>query len=416
VLLERTTWNLIGGLFDFRMDFVAVCLYGTWTALVLRSGVFRSPGWSCLAGAAAGFLLLTRFVAMVHVLGVTAGLTVLFAVMARRRYPLEVGVRARNLALSTATALVLFLPGFVPSWSAFRSYYALTDEELALRATQAGVFTLFDNIAFYPHAVAMAHLGPDFLDVSIAVVGALALARLLHGDRGRSALRDPMLAVPFLLGAVVWPVLALTIHPSKASQTAGIVGIPLALLVALAARAAAPRPRAWARAAAAAVLLFAGLFQADQAVRHSVPVLQGRKELDDWSTLVRWLNAYAVEQRLASPVISVDLISSRINAPAITSGGFEITRDFVKWRGLLGAGIGSIDREKALGLLERSDVVVLTTLPKDEPYPFHISLEAFRQDLEDWTARSMTLARTFDFGAGVVRVYVKPDRPAATSP
>jgi hypothetical protein len=411
VLLERTTWNLIGGLFDFRMDFVAFCLYGTWTALALRSAVFRSLGWSALAGAVAGFLLLHRFVAIVHVLGVTAGLMGLFAVMALRKYPLEVGVRARNLAISTAAALAIFLPAFWPNWPAFRSYYALTGEDPTVRAAMAGVFTIADSIVFYPHAIALGHLGPDFIYASIALVAVLSIARLLHREREESARRDLVLPALFLLGAVGWPVLALTLHPSKASQTAGIVGIPLAILVALVANAVAPRSRGWARAAAVVVLALAALFQLDQAVRHSIPVLQNRKELRDWSTLVRWLNAYAIERRVASPVISVDVISSRISAPAITSGGFEMTRVFVRWRGLLGASIASIGREQALAWLKFSDVIVLSTVSRADPYSFHVSVKAFWPDLKDWTERNMTLAGQFEFGEESVWVYVKPERP-----
>src|SRR5262249_30903394 len=49
-----------GGLFDFRLDFAAFCLYGVVVGLALRSGLFLSRRWSLAVGAATGVLLLTR--------------------------------------------------------------------------------------------------------------------------------------------------------------------------------------------------------------------------------------------------------------------------------------------------------------------------------------------------------------------
>ncbi len=47
ILSETTLWFWEGGgLFDFRMDFLAYCLYGIWACAVLRSQLFLHRPWS----------------------------------------------------------------------------------------------------------------------------------------------------------------------------------------------------------------------------------------------------------------------------------------------------------------------------------------------------------------------------------
>ena len=62
LLAARTTFLRAGGIMDFRIDFTAACLYGTFLCAVSRSEMFRSWGWSVGVGAVATLLILFRFV------------------------------------------------------------------------------------------------------------------------------------------------------------------------------------------------------------------------------------------------------------------------------------------------------------------------------------------------------------------
>ena len=378
LLLECTTWNWVGGLFDFRFDFVALCLYGTWAAAVVRSDIYLDRTWSVVSGAVAAILVLHRFLTAVYVIGVAAGLLAVVAALSRRRVSAK--RRASNLGISLVIAVAPFVPVVLRNWDSIHAYYVvadLTGDETAIRAAMAGVFTLYDNLIYYPNVALKYHLGYAF---AIAVVCLLAISlglRLVLGPGERKP-PVPSLLVVFLVGAAVGPLVALTLVPSKASQIAGIVGIPMAMLSAVAGFALSPRPaRSCARVMAAAFLAAGALYQLDQGVRNSPLVEADHGELRQWNNLVSWLTSYALDHRLKSPTLSTDITSSRLFAPAIMAGGYEFERALVPWRQLLGGGIFPVDRQKALELLAASDVVVLSSVPKSEAFPFHVALKPY---------------------------------------
>jgi hypothetical protein len=55
-----------GGLMDFRLDFIAFCLFGILVSLVVRSRLFLSSGWSAAAGVVAALMVLLRFITLVY--------------------------------------------------------------------------------------------------------------------------------------------------------------------------------------------------------------------------------------------------------------------------------------------------------------------------------------------------------------
>jgi hypothetical protein len=407
VLLAQTTWNAIGGLLDFRIDFAALCLYGTWVALILRSSMFLSARWSVLVGLVGGILLLHRFVALVYLVGVSLGFLGLLVVWAWKR-KFEFRTRVQNVAMSSAITLAIFLPFFLSRIREFTAYYALTGEDPETRASMAGVFTNIDNLIFYPRAIANGHVGWAFIYAAAGLILTSLVARIFVA-RSRSGWPDLPVMILFLLGAIAWPIIALTLHPSKASQTAGIVCIPIALLVVLSAHVLAPTLPRFSRAAAVLLIIAGVLFQSNRAVFEAEAVtIKGRADLTEWADMVQWLNRYAIEKGLRSPILSVDLISSEINGPALISGGYELTGAFVNWRQLLAANILSIDRDQIMEWAGQSDVLILTSLPKPPGYPFHASITPNLPALAGWAEDHMRLAKVFTFKEGNARIYVKP--------
>jgi hypothetical protein len=408
-LLESTTWNDLGGLFDFRFDFIATCLYGTWAAGVLRSDVFLSRRLSLVTGLVGAILVLHRYIGFVYVIGVEVGLLAVLAVLAIRRPDVAFALRCRNLAISTAIILIAFIPVAVRNWDYIYGKYvvrAVTGDESAVYAAMAGVSTLVENLLFYPTVALNEHLGTSFVLVVaclIAVSGALGTI----AKRGVLAGTTSGLAAVFLVGASIGPLVVLTLVPAKAPHTAGIVGVPVAMLATVAAWLLAPRWRIYARTAAVAILGLGALYQIDQGVGHSPWVADDRGELREWNSLVHWLTAYAVDRKLVSPSLSTDITSSRISGPAFTAGGFEMDRTLVSWNQLLGGDILAVDRTKVMESLASSDVVILTSIPKTDEFPFHVALKPYWPELKKWADDNMRLARTFSFTNGLVWVYVR---------
>jgi hypothetical protein len=94
ILCQATLWLPIGGLFDFRMDFFAYCLYGVWICTVIRSNLFLDSRWAIACGLISAFLVLNRFLTISYVLGVCAGfIVVCVAVAFSRRGKTDLGRR-----------------------------------------------------------------------------------------------------------------------------------------------------------------------------------------------------------------------------------------------------------------------------------------------------------------------------------
>jgi hypothetical protein len=65
ILTQTTTWSEVGGLFDFRLDFVAYCLYGIWACAVVRSKLFLDRRWAIWCALIGAFLVLHRFLTII---------------------------------------------------------------------------------------------------------------------------------------------------------------------------------------------------------------------------------------------------------------------------------------------------------------------------------------------------------------
>ena len=130
VLSEITLWFWEGdGLFDFRIDFLAYCLYGIWVCAVIRSQLFLHRNLSLGCGLIGTFLVLNRFVTFTYLVGVSAGFALFCGIIARWRKDAEVVLRLRerllNLGLSTALLIILVVPMLIHNWKAIEGYYVV---------------------------------------------------------------------------------------------------------------------------------------------------------------------------------------------------------------------------------------------------------------------------------------------------
>ncbi|HEV8268887.1 MAG TPA: hypothetical protein VGR00_11650, partial [Thermoanaerobaculia bacterium] len=162
LLTAGTPFFWAGGLFDFRLDFAAFCLFGVFVSLVVRSGFFESPGFSFAAGLVGALLVMHRFIAVVFVAGIL-GLFAILTVFSRGE------ARRFRGALIAGLGLLLAAPALLANASAIRSYYVVNHVlggDKAIRAAQQGITSLGRSLLFYPRSAAFHHAGPAFLLVS----------------------------------------------------------------------------------------------------------------------------------------------------------------------------------------------------------------------------------------------------------
>jgi hypothetical protein len=427
ILSQMTPWFWAGGLFDFRMDFSAYCLYGIWTFTVIRSHLFLDRRWTIGSGLIGAVLVLTRFVTIVYLLGICIGFAAVcvgFGLISRPGTDLRrrMWERVCHLCLSLSIVVLFAAPVLIHNWKAINDYYVLNHAvgaEKYVRATEFGIHDLAGHLLFYPRSIVYDHLGAAFLCTSAFAVAAClagrAVARSPATEIGNG--RDEIfpLQIIFLLATVLGPIAILTVDIAKSPVVGGIVGVPVALLVVAGMTRFAP----WTGnfkltlaqkivfACAMAILVF-GLFnQFSQAGRH-LPEFAQSKDLKRLTEFDSWLVDYAREYNLRDPGISSDVISPWFFPPSITASGYERTGQFVEFRGNLGQGIMGIGEQEALSLLGKSDFAIFTTLPKVGVYPFYKQIAQYWDHLKAWADENMFVARTIAFENFIATVYARP--------
>ncbi|MBV8378551.1 MAG: hypothetical protein JO279_16260 [Verrucomicrobia bacterium] len=428
ILSETTLWFLDGGgLFDFRIDFLAYCLYGVWACTVLRSQLFLHRYWSLGCALIGIFLVLNRFVTLTYLLGVSAGFGLFCGVVAifwRRDADLVSRMQQRliNLGLSTASLTVVVVPVLLNNWRAIEGYYVLghaVGEEKYVRAAVLGIKDLQGHLSFYPNSIAQHHLGSVFFGTSaIAICCGLATRILRRSPREEPVARHDetfFLQIIFLVGAIIGPLVVLTVDISKSAVVGGIVGGPAALLVVAVTASVASRPSPRESVlggrilAGCAVAVFAfGLYnQLSQASRHW-PAYAHRQDLKLLDELDKSLADLASEYGWTHPGISYDVITGWLNAGPPTISAFEQSRQLIEFQPMLGNGVLGVDRAKAMSLLKQSDFAIFTTLPKKGVYPFYALIASYWEDLKAWADDNMVIARIVPFSSFTATLYVRP--------
>jgi hypothetical protein len=429
ILCQGTAWQPIGGLFDFRIDFLAYCLYGIWVCVVMRSCLFLDRRWSIACGLIAAFLVLNRFVTSVYVLGVCSGFAaVCLAAIVLSRANLDFVRRIRfrlyNLGLSLGILVIIVAPILLRNHKAIYDYYAVghaLGNEKFLRAKELGVIGLRDHLLYYPRSVFFDHLGPTFLwAAAISLASAFIfqlLSRTSSSPRKMMSCRDETLPLQliFLVGAVLCPMIVLTVDIAKSPVVGGIVGVPVALLLVAVTQGVIPNPSeresstvgkmvqvyAW-------VIFALGLFQQFSHASTHLPEYVQRRDLERLIQLNKWFVEYSAQQGWQKPRISCDVILEWFNFHTIAASGFEESHQLIEFQPLFGNSLMGVDRSAALSMLAASDFVILTTLPKTGVYPFYELVSQYWGDLKAWADENMLVARTVQFGNFIALVYVRP--------
>jgi hypothetical protein len=423
ILCQTTGWFWAGGLFDFRTDFVAYCLYGIWVCAALRSQLFLDRRWAIGCGLLGAFLVLHRFLTIIYLLGVCIGFAlacVIIPIFAGGDADLVKRLRQRlyNVLLSVAILVLAVSPILLINWKAIFAYYFVNTSGWA---RQAGINDLAGHLFYYPNSILNDHWGPTFLWASGLAIAIGLLTRLLGPLRTvelrEGSRRDGvfLLQVIFLLGAVLGPMLVLTVDITKSPVVGGIVGVPAALLVVAVSAAPTAKLRDLASLpvrkliGACSLLIFGvGLItQLDHASRHAAEYAQ-RRDLKQLAKIDKWLVQYAREHNWRNPRISFDVISDFFNSSAITASGFEQTGELVEFRPMLGGTIMGVDRREALSLLANSDFVILTTLEKRGVFPFYEHVSRYWEELKAWADQNMIVARTVSLDNFNAVVYARP--------
>ena len=183
LLTTRSAFQLPGGLFDFRLDFIASCLFGIVICVVIRSRCFALWRWSLVAGCAAAMLATFRFITVVYLFGAFAVYLAILLLQLWRRQHDVAGRRAvarqmKGLLAGAAIFAAVTGPVLWQRREAITYYYVrghVIGHDKELRALVAGNTTWERSLSFYPRSLLHDHLGAAFALLN-SVVLALSLS------------------------------------------------------------------------------------------------------------------------------------------------------------------------------------------------------------------------------------------------
>jgi hypothetical protein len=397
-----TPFFYAGGLDDFRFDFAGWCLYGTFLALVMRSGTFRQYGWCLAAGATATLCVLTRSLTSVYLGGV---MTLWIAVVGWRSFRVrEDAARAdarRQLAgtlLATACLVLVALPSLAVRARSLWHYYVVghvTGAESAVRKAESGLSGGLDNLAYYPASLLSDHAGPVFLWTAVVALVLLALFPRPRAERALAPPAFPRDSPWFVALSAAVPLTVLTADAAKSVIVGGVLAHPLLWAVVLAASGLARRARPQALLAVAIGVLAAGA--GFQVVRLGGPspthlASDARKEV---ARLHDDVFRVSGERGWRQPHLLAD--RKRDYVPATFVAVYERHGVVLDIRHPMGEIVWEPTDREIGEALDRSHLVIVTMEPPPPhwTYPYDRTLAALRPWLLEQCGARMSLVGTY---------------------
>src|SRR5712671_1158230 len=178
LLSLSTLFDGAGGIYDYRIDFSAFCLYGIWTCLLVWSGSFLRTSRALVVAAVGILLVYSRFFTIIYVGGILGTLLAINAYgIWRSSSPYRTAVaarRIRNILLSGTIIAAICGARLFLSRAAIYDYYVIghvLGEEKFIRAHELGLYTIADHLIFYPKSIIETHVGR----LTFLIAGALAV-------------------------------------------------------------------------------------------------------------------------------------------------------------------------------------------------------------------------------------------------
>lgn len=416
-----------GGLFDFRIDFIAFCLFGTFVCVVIRSRVFTDWRWSVLAGCCAAMLVSFRYLTAIYLFGILGVMGLFLLGRARRRSGSKSGNQARRqlvgLLLASVPLLVLTALVLLLHWHEIGRYYVvghITGPEKRVRALEQGITTVWQGVKFYPAELYYKHLGPLFVQwarglLAAAVVGGAMLWLWRRFPPPPSHVAAPAI---FIAAAIGVPMVVLTLDEAKSPVVIGIVTVPvvcgviLIIMSLLGAYRGHRTPVAvdWGIAVAAAMLIASGAVNSFAHYATTSDPSHDRPEIERLLAMYDHIAADSIDLGLPNPVIANDSSADFLGYSQLSILTYER-------RGVLldpGEGLASVlarPAQEVTARLAASDFTILAEPPRNAGYerPFDQAMRQLRPALTDYCRKNFLQIDHLHVLDHEITVFVRPE-------
>lgn len=423
LLLSLATpfWDT-GGIMDFRMDFIAFCLYGLFISLAVKSNFFLNRQWSFLAGLVAGLCILSRCLTVTY-LSITISVFLLYlacSLLLQKRESLAYSNKKAqfiNLSLASFISTLITLPYLWLSRIAIYNYYFgnhFISSEKYIRASEVGVASPLSDLFFYPASLLLTHLG--YLSLIITCLTLLIFSYLYFTSSPQLLYKKYDLwssGFIFLSLSILAPLVTLTADKSKSPIVGSIMVMPFLWLViwcylALNEKFSLSKNSTHVINISAGLILIAGLFHQVHELHH----FPSKTKLRDGATIVTMyedIANYALAKQWPSIELSVDQITDYLISPGIAAVYYEKHHIYLHCSmQRLGNSMFAIDKTDVINSLKNSNVVILNlnAYPGHSVFPFNQRIRFLKPFIYNLTEKQFIRLKDYHFMGSTYRVYV----------
>ncbi|MHB1947174.1 MAG: hypothetical protein ACYCQI_03565 [Gammaproteobacteria bacterium] len=423
LLSSATIFYWAGGIFDFRIDFMAFCLFGMIITCIIRSDIFINKKWTFFVVILSVYLILLRYITLLYIFGIFLTLLgylflLLYFENKKGRTTDEIKIRIKHISISLI-AIILFISPFLWSgWDAFYHYYIgnhVLSNEKYLRAAQMGVKNIITNLFFYPKSILRDHIGLLTLGlILLSIIGTYVLYKIKKIPKNIKA-QSINLTLFFLLLCILIPIFLLTMDYAKSPVVGNITIIPILWMVVWSIFIIYKNSNnKWLTnflIIMSVLSLILGVNHYIQFARKHTYTSQ-KDSLNQINRMYTDIGYYLHLKGKDDAIFSSDRIADFLIPQVLTVIFYEQNGILLRPSGsALGyTNLYETTKEIATKELQNSDVFIVNlgtypVVPAD--YPFNTSMNALRAGLRDWAQNKMTKLGDYEIYPYKFRVYVK---------
>jgi hypothetical protein len=431
LLSSPSQFDATGGIIDFRIDFIAMCLYGIFVCLAIRSKVFADWRWSALAGFVGAVVIGFRFIASIYLAGVMGFLLIFLAakwLWLRHKPIARQAVFRQIVGAAIACAIILLLAGplIVHHFPAINDYYIgnhLKGTDRGIRAASQGVRDIWDSLKYYPNSLYDFHAGPFFCKAGGLLLLVCIAVRAFGPRRDELRSRSPIdltSAVVFAGLCLFVPLVLLSTDQDKTPVVADVMVGPLLWLIVLIAagtivafrgRTLHPLVR-YGLAVFATIVLTEGMLTQFSQYPQRGEMSKNRDQIESLERLYDRIDADCHAIGLRNPIIASDTQSDYIVPGVLQVLSYERHGHLIRPGECMANTIAAVSADDLLKEIRQADFVLLTdheAPPSGQfEYPFETSVRQAKPRLLAYCRENLVeqgRARVFDRD---VTLYARP--------
>lgn len=429
ILSIKTTFNIPGGITDFRPDFAAFCLYGLYLSFVMLSDTFLSFKTSVIISLIGSILVFTRTFSLIYLTAIWACFSAILAVLLilKKMPSSQIVPRLKNIFISFVLICLFTSPFLWLVRKPIYNYYFvghLSGIEKNIRAQEWGNHTLMDHIQFYPNSILQHHIGRNSAIHMLLIVVFCFLVNKFYFRKTREEDRqeidqfekemDIKIASIFLVLSFLLPMGLLTANTAKSPVVANVLTVPIMIGISLLLSIVIMKNNRAiiVQNLVVVIILSLGIYRQLKGYGGRGPFLNRSADVKQIVRMYEDIAEHCAKSENLNPALSVNYVTDYLNGSVLMAIAYEKLGIILNVSGRLGHAIFEISKDEAVNEIGRSDIVVLMDRPDEKmtyAYPFDESMERVMPIIRQTVKKRFKLLGHYPYQEGNgFAVYIRP--------